>query len=1652
MTMRMNRRLAAAICYILLFTILAGNAAVPAAAAAEIGAAEMQQGQQIVPPTADAYVQGGASAANNFGKAAWLDVKHIDGNAGITRESLLSFDLAGVSGAVGKAELYLYETAREAGGAAIDNQLYSTDTGWDEAAVTWNTKPAYRDRLGVIHSAAAPQWHTVDVTEYVRRQVLAGQPASFGIRQETASGIRVAFASKEAGANAAYLKITEAEEDTQAPIWSEAAQLQAVQTSSSSVGLSWPPASDPVGVAFYRIYMNGLELQTVTGSVYQYDVGGLTAGSSYTFKVEAGDTSGNWSLDGPQMTVALADAAEETKLPPSSDAYVHGGGNASNNYGAAAALDVKHISGNAGITRESLLAFDLTAINGPIGTVELYVYGSVKEDGGANVDNQLYSVDPDWEEATVTWNTKPAFRDYLGLIPTDKTPQWHALDVTAYVKRQAAAGRAATFGIRQEAATGLRASFASKEAAANAPYLRITGARAHTQAPLWPASAEIAVTDPDDNGLTLSWPSAEDADGIAGYRVYRNGQLIDTVSGTTLAVEGLTSGSTYTFTVQAGDSAGNWSGDGPFSTVKLPETKLVQTKLGNVFLSNEPVAFDIVTGRPFVSWTVLDVWGEQVASGRQEVVGGQLHLAVPVNKLGYFTLTVNAERENQEPVVLQTPLAILAPYDFRSVADSPFGTGSHMEWGSRGWSPEVIQLIEYAGFKNVRDGVEWSVIEKTKGNYEIPQKYEDYIDEIASHNLNLMMLLAFYNPNYDDHSTPYTDAGREGFANYGKFMMERLGDKVSAFEVYNEFNIEFGRLGNGIADSRPDYYYPLLKATYDKLKQTDPSKPVAGMATSNVPISWMRSVFELGGFDELDKVSIHPYQFPGKPENLLNDLQKLQSLLSGYDNGNPKPIWITEIGYPTNTTATGVDEKKQADYLVRTFVLALASGVEKISWHDFMNDGLDPTSTEHNYGLIYNTNDARGKNAPKPAYAAMGAMTRLLTGATFAADESQGDAIRQYKFTKGQEDIRVVWSAGQLQPVAIRADGPVRIADFMGNEQTYYPHDGNIYFTLKDEPIYVKGSIEGITADESVVLVGEPAVIGEDAGLTLNVVNDGTSAFNGTFTVAGHSYPVQANPGQALQIPITAPGLQVEGSLSVMGQLKNAEGQPIGLLTEQVPFSMSYAVQVRPTFTEDGSGKLLKVTVNNRSSHEDMVLNRVDWTLGALSGTMEEPRTIPPLAEYTATTPLADLNNNVLYDLNVKLSLQNYDPVIVASKANFTPVYPISERNRHPATVDWTQGIGNSVDKYGGTDDLSGTTTLNWDEDNFYITATIRDDVFHYEATEKDMFVNDGFQFGVARGIPGESAEWYDSGFSLTPAGLQAYKWIVPSGAKAGLVDNRNLTVTRDETAKTTTYQFALPWSELAPVDPDEDDVFSFSLLLNENDGNGRRGFLEWGSGIGTVKDPKRYRTIQLIKPHTVTPTEPKSKAKPGMPVLSNDNGYDTGLRDGTYTVTMNMWYGDNGTVYKLYENGVPIDTQLLADGAPAAQQTATAISGRKNGTYRYVAKLTNAFGTTTGAEMVVEVTDAEPGRPVLSNDNWDGDGRYRITMNMWWGTNGTTYRLYENGVLIDTQALADGTPNAQTAATTIANRAVGTYEYRAELVNDTGAVSSPIMTVRVTR
>lgn len=92
-----------------------------------------------------------------------------------------------------------------------------------------------------------------------------------------------------------------------------------------------------------------------------------------------------------------------------------------------------------------------------------------------------------------------------------------------------------------------------------------------------------------------------------------------------------------------------------------------------------------------------------------------------------------------------------------------------------------------------------------------------------------------------------------------------------------------------------------------------------------------------------------------------------------------------------------------------------------------------------------------------------------------------------------------------------------------------------------------------------------------------------------------------------------------------------------------------------------------------------------------------------------------------------------------------------------------------------------------------------------------------------------------------------------------------------------------------------------------------------------------------------------------------------------------------------------------------------------------------------------------KPATPSISHNNWDGKSSFDITMNMWWGQNGTECKLYENGKVIDSIKLNSNSPNAQSAIFHLKNKAKGNYRYKVALINQAGSSESSEITVAVT-
>ena len=96
--------------------------------------------------------------------------------------------------------------------------------------------------------------------------------------------------------------------DHDPPTWPSGSGLFVLDIQPSLVDLYWTAALDNVGVVAYRIYQDDSFVGQVNRSAYfgnSYTASNVDPNATYTFRVEAGDVSDNWSVQGPSLTVTM---------------------------------------------------------------------------------------------------------------------------------------------------------------------------------------------------------------------------------------------------------------------------------------------------------------------------------------------------------------------------------------------------------------------------------------------------------------------------------------------------------------------------------------------------------------------------------------------------------------------------------------------------------------------------------------------------------------------------------------------------------------------------------------------------------------------------------------------------------------------------------------------------------------------------------------------------------------------------------------------------------------------------------------------------------------------------------------------------------------------------------------------------------------------------------------------------------------------------------------------------------------------------------------------------------------------------------------------------------------------------------------------------
>ena len=214
----------------------------------------------------------------------------------------------------------------------------------------------------------------------------------------------------------------------------------------------------------------------------------------------------------------------------------------------------------------------------------------------------------------------------------------------------------------------------------------------------------------------------------------------------------------------------------------------------------------------------------------------------------------------------------------------------------------------------------------------------------------------------------------------------------------------------------------------------------------------------------------------------------------------------------------------------------------------------------------------------------------------------------------------------------------------------------------------------------------------------------------------------------------------------------------------------------------------------------------------------------------------------------------------------FVPVLDIADvsinANAETPVYDSTLGsYTTSTDASGNTvltatpNDLKTKVALKWDEENLYVGAEVFDDVFYSTGfAPKDTWNLDSFQLALLYDPQGKiksTSTFEEIAFSYldkVPT-IYRHKTIITGLEDATKVENAELAITQN--GNNTYYEAKLPWSSILPDDyvrPTGGTELKFALILNDNDGMGRKGYYKLGDGIGNGKNSSKFMTILLAE------------------------------------------------------------------------------------------------------------------------------------------------------------------------------------------------------------
>lgn len=883
-------------------------------------------------------------------------------------------------------------------------------------------------------------------------------------------------------------------------------------------------------------------------------------------------------------------------------------------------------------------------------------------------------------------------------------------------------------------------------------------------------------------------------------------------------------------------------------------------RAGNIFVNGENIKMDVefknIMNKHMklnVIYTAKNVEsGEKVWSDSDDFeIGAKKPVAktieFPINKFGRYVLDIEVTSHEGKYNVIDSYKFSYSMYNEEAPLNSRFGTCTHFKLRD---SEAVAPLISATGIGYIRDEVKWADYESSKGKYEIPEKERKYLKDVENAGLDKLIILGFSNPLYQNsngNTLPETEEELRAYGEYCYNLAKDLGDSCNLYEVWNEPN-----LGIFSLNTSPDVYVPALKVAYENVKKANPNAVVLGCATAGIAPDYYKRVFELGGAEYMDELSLHYYFLDNKVMDeyvsLYDRLMEVDKLIEQY-----KPslkITVTEYGWTTNPTGQYI---KRDNLLKNMTIFRKIPRIDKTFWYEYQDSGSSLYDTERMFGFVEYWEE-KNPYAAESVYCAAAAYNYII-GASDMNDMYEKDNTYVYRFEKNyrNNDTMMLWCENGTDTVAIRLGcESVTVYDEYGNGTQLYGSNGVFHFVLEDTPIMVEGQFKNYEIIQSDIKLET----------SIDITPNEIVTYSAEFP---DGYNIEYIPEEDVEIISTenhCMKFKVNGNVGHKTyfniKIKNKE-KLIVIGKIDINIVESATAEIIPLSYFEGTKNVLCVKIkNNRRDHE-------------ISGNFKltEPKVLADKLTQIAFKNIAPSNENKYYmylpefagggyfNLKGDFAVYNDNSFSVSCKYDSSS----SRKCSSPPVIDGviskdeysdecmlrtvSENVVNLFDNaIRDEKDLSGKYYVTYDNDKIYIAAEVTDDVHYQVEDEAMMWRGDCIQFGLAdrdSSISYKEVMIAKKGNKIQMSGYDSKEY--PMDIAIERRDNKTI------------YEISVPFAGVFGEDWDINSkkAIGFSILANDNDGPdsrsiqaGRKGWIEYGSGIGTIKSAALYADLKL--------------------------------------------------------------------------------------------------------------------------------------------------------------------------------------------------------------